>query len=450
MDGFKKQVSASLQRRLSWALLATIVGVALAAGVLSFVAAYDEAQELQDDVLRQVAKLVEGQGLQARPVLTDGHFEDHDDASRLFVQALGQANPQGLTIDQGGPLPVPASTADGLHTLTLAGEGFRVLVKTAASGTRIVVAQEVDFRDQVAQGSALRTVLPLAVLVPILLWVVVNLVRQMFRPVLRLAAEIDGRSERELQPVLEQNLPAELRPFVRAINRLLGRVGQAMEGQRRFVADAAHELRTPLTALSLQAERLQQAPLSDQAAERLAVLRQGITRSRALLEQLLALARAQQCDEPPVQAVSVQAVYRRVLQALLPLAEARQIDVGVVGEGDAQVRASELDVFTLVKNLVGNAIAYTPVGGRVDLSVQPMPDAVLLRVQDNGPGIAPAERERVFDAFYRSLGSEATGSGLGLSIVQAIAQRMGAQLRLDYTDEVAQTGLSVTVVIPLA
>nr|WP_293226091.1 ATP-binding protein [Ottowia sp.] len=449
MDGFQGRLNASLQRKLSLALLGTIAGVALVAGVLSFAAAYDEAQELQDDVLRQVATLTQGRGTNAAvPALADTHFADHDDASRLYVQVLGQDNPRSLTIDQGGPLPVPVTTPDGLHTMMLSGESFRVLVKTSAGGMRIVVAQEADFRDDIAQGSALRTVLPFAVLVPILLFVVVSLVRRMFRPVVRLAEAIDRRGEGDLQPIADHNLPAEVRPFVRAINRLLGRVAQTLDGQRRFVADAAHELRSPLTALSLQAERLQQAPMSELARERLAVLRQGIERGRALLEQLLSLARAQQRAEPPAAGVSMQAVFRRVLQDLLPLAEARQIDVGVAGEGDARVPASELDLLTLVKNLVDNAIRYTPAGGRVDLSVESRPEGVLLRIQDSGPGIAPAERERVFDPFYRTPGNEQAGSGLGLAIVQAIAQRLGARVSLDDADPAVPAGLLVRVLLP--
>lgn len=448
MDGFKKRVNASLQRQLSWALLGTIVAVAVVAGALSFAAAYGEAQELQDDVLRQVARLADARGLRGGPAPADGHFDGHDDAARLFVQVLGQADPGGLPIDQGGPLPVPADTPDGLHTLTLAGESFRVLVLSKPGGARIAVAQEADFRDGVAQASAWRTVLPLGVLVPILLWVVFDLVRKMFRPVVRLAAEIDQRDEHELHPVPERDLPAEVRPFVLAINRLLERVAQSMQAQRRFVADAAHELRSPLTALSLQAERLQQTPLPAPAQERLAALRQGIERGRALLEQLLSLARAQQPAEATAAPVSVLAVYRRVLEQLWPLAEARQIDLGVEGEDDAWVRASELDLATLVKNLVDNALRHTPAGGRVDLSVEQTGGGARLRIQDTGPGIAPAERERVFEPFYRAPGSGQTGSGLGLAIVRGIAQRLGARVTLGADDEARQTGLAVTVWFP--
>jgi len=132
----------------------------------------------------------------------------------------------------------------------------------------------------------------------------------------------------------------------------------------------------------------------------------------------------------------------------MPLAEAKQIDIGVEGAQDARLWVSELDMIAVVKNLVDNAIRYTPEGGRVDLSVSLAHGYAMLRIQDNGPGIPLAERDRVFDPFYRSLGSEQIGSGLGLFIVRTIANRIGAEIRLGFSDEVAQTGLSVSVLIP--
>ena len=137
-----------------------------------------------------------------------------------------------------------------------------------------------------------------------------------------------------------------------------------------------------------------------------------------------------------------------MLEDLLPLAEARHIDLGVEGSEDAQVQASETELLTVARNLVDNAIRYTPVGGRVDLSVGQLAGAVVLCVEDTGPGIAPAERERVFDAFYRTVGTEPAGSGLGLSIVQAIAQRVGARVSLAWSDDAAQRGLKVQVLLP--
>ena len=161
----------------------------------------------------------------------------------------------------GRTLSLPATLAGGLHTLTISNEPFRVLLKTIEDGQCIAVAQEIGIRDEIARASALCTLMPILMLVPSLLLIVANLVRNIFRPVAMLAKDIDQRAEQMLHLVENVQLPVELQPFVVAINRLLSRVTQSMDTQRRFVADAAHELRSPLTALSLQAERLAQIEL---------------------------------------------------------------------------------------------------------------------------------------------------------------------------------------------
>lgn len=348
------------------------------------------------------------------------------------------------------PLPLPTTLSDGLHTLDVGSEPFRVLVKTTASGERIAVAQETGVRDEIARDSALRTLMPFLILVPILLLIVADLVRKMFRPIAALSTEIDQRAEQELHAVEEDHLPVEVRPFVVAINRLLTRVAQSMDAQRRFVADAAHELRSPLTAISLQAERLAETEMSDLARERLTTLQRGIKRGRNLLDQLLTLAKVQTTPDLPKSPVSVQGIYRRVLEDLMPLAEAKRIDIGVEGEQDAPVLVNELDMIAVVKNLVDNAIRYTPEGGRIDMSVSTAEGRAVLSIQDNGPGIALAEQERVFDPFYRTLGSDQVGSGLGLSIVKTISGRIGAEIQLGFSDELKGSGLCVCILIPLA
>ncbi|MFJ3483071.1 ATP-binding protein [Pseudomonas sp. NPDC090202] len=449
MDGFKKRLNESVQLRLSVALSLAILTVAVAAGVFAFVSAFDEAHEMQDDTLRQVAALFERQQMTLQ-YPQDTAVEGDDEESRVIVQYLAdgaRARPDG---DAGTPLPLPTTLADGIRTLDVAGEPFRVLVKTTARGERIAVAQETGERDKGARESAWRSLLPFLILFPILPIVVADLVRKLFRPIALLSAEIHQRDEQALHPLEERQVPTEIRPFVRAINQLLGRVRQTLDTQSRFVADAAHELRSPLTALSLQAERLAAVPMSAPAEERLRSLRSGIERGRNLVEQLLALARAQSDPGQPPPAVSVQGAYRRVLEDLLALAEARQIDVGVVSDHDVQVLMHEIDLLTLIRNLTDNAIRYTPSGGTVDLSVDLHDGMARLQIKDSGPGIAQEEQQRVFDAFYRGLGSEQPGSGLGLSIVGAIVRRTGATLRLGFTDEQRQTGLCVSVWLPLA
>jgi two-component system OmpR family sensor kinase len=445
MDGFKKRLSESIQLRLSIALSLAILIVAILAGIFAFVSALDEAHEMQDATLRQVAVLVDRQQMTLR---YPGRGVEDDDESRVSVQYLADGS---KAVEQGDawlPLPLPTTLSDGISTLDVGGEPYRVLVKTTEHGDRIAVAQEIGGRDKDARESALRSLLPFLILFPVLLLVVADLVRKLFQPIATLSSEIDQRPEQALHAIDESHLPAEIRPFVVAINRLFKRVRQSMEAQGRFVADAAHELRSPLTALSLQAERLASVDMPVEARERLLPLQRGIERGRYLIDQLLTLAKAQSVSPASAVPVSVRAVYARVLEDLLELAEAKQIDIGVEGADDAYVLMHEIDLIMLVKNLVDNAIRYTPPGGKIDLYVDIEQDAVRLQIRDSGPGIPPEEQERVFDPFYRSLGSHQIGSGLGLSIVKAIADRTGADVRLGFNDEKAQSGLCVSVWLP--
>lgn len=444
MDGLQKRLNESIQLKLSFSLSLVILVIAVVAGIFSFVSAFDEAHELQDNTLRQIAALFVRQNVALAQFGGDGRAKGSDEESRVIVQYLADGGER----DAGMPLPLPTTLSDGLQTVDVAGEPFRVLVKTTASGERIAVAQEAGIRNEIARDSALRTLMPFLILIPILLLIVADLVRKMIRPVAALSTDIDQRAEQELHPVEHAHLPVEVRPFVVAINRLLTRVTQSMDVQRRFVADAAHELRSPLTAISLQAERLAEAEMSNLGRERLATLQGGIARGRNLLDQLLTLAKVQATPDLPKSPVSVQGIYHRVLEDLMPLAAARHIDIGVEGEQDAEVMVSELDMIAVVKNLVDNAIRYTPEGGRIDMSVSATEGGAVLSIQDNGRGIPLAERERVFDPFYRTLGSDQVGSGLGMSIVKTILDRIGAQIQLGFSDEVKGSGLRVCILIP--
>jgi two-component system OmpR family sensor kinase len=448
MDGIKRRVKDSLQIKLSLWLSLAILSIALIAGIFAFFSAFNEAHELQDDVLRQIATLFDRHHLPVPQEGTAAVEAGSDPESRVFVQLLSMPLSNNVGNAANAPLALPQNLHDGMQTVSIGFVNYRVLVRTLSSGKRLAIAQETAVRDEIARDSSLHTLLPFLILVPILLLVVAGLVRKIFKTVASLSSEIDQRSDQELHPIAPEPLPAEIRPFVEAINRLLGRVEQSMDAQRRFVADAAHELRSPFTAMSLQAERLANAEMSANACERLTTLRQGIERGRALLDQLLALARAQASTIMPSTTVSIQQVYRRVLEDMMPLAEGKGIDVGVAGDSDAHVFVNEVELITLVKNLVDNAIRYTPAGGRVDMSVLTDSRVVTLVVEDSGPGIPEAERERVFDPFYRVAGTDEIGSGLGLSIVRTISARFGAKVSLDFASDHSRSGLRVMVAFP--
>lgn len=371
--------------------------------------------------------------------------------------------------DEARCLPLPATLKNGFHAFRHQNLEYRVYVHRLRDGSRIAVSQETRIRDQIARQSALYATLPLLLLVPVLLAVMLMLIRLMLRPLAELSRTVDARQEHDLKPLPKTDLPTELQPFVNAINGLLGRTGAAMESQRRFVADAAHELRSPLAALSLQAERLHAAPMSLEATERLETLQAGIRRSRHLLEQLLLLARAQNARWGQGQAattaasvpavVAVLPVMRRVLEDLLPLADQKGLNLGISAapgvthdaEADERIRvaADEMALYTLLRNLVDNAIRYTPAGGQIDLWVDRHGTEVVMAVQDDGPGIPAEERARVVDPFYRVLGTGESGSGLGLSIVDTLVGNLKGRLRLD--DAVGQAhGLRAEVTLPAA
>jgi two-component system, OmpR family, sensor kinase len=440
MDGRQGRMRQSLQFRLSLWLSLTIVLVAAAAGFLSFASAFNEAIELQDDQLRQTAALLQRQLLSAPPTEAAGP-PDADPESRLIVLAsrLHEAwNPEEVALGLRPDLP------DGLQTVAIGGAPWRLFVSTHERGLRVAIGQQTTVRDEIANKSALRTVAPLLSLVLLLPLLVGYLIRKMLHPLKIMAADLESRSEPVWQEIAAGAVPSEIRPFVVAIKRLLARVAQSVAAQRRFLADAAHELRSPLTALSLQAERLEATEMPEEARMRLAALRRGIGRTRNLLDQLLALARAQS-QTGEARPVRVMCVIRQVLEDLMPLAEAKHMDIGVVRQDDVVVQASEMDLTILVRNLVDNAIRYTPEGGKIDLAVEGGADSAVFRVDDTGPGISPDQRERVFDPFYRALGTDEFGSGLGLSIVETIADRIGAGVSLGQS---GSGGLLVAVSIP--
>jgi two-component system OmpR family sensor kinase len=452
MDGIKKPINNSLQRRLSIWLSLAILGMAIIAGIWSYYSAFDDAHDFQDDVLRQIAILFDEDNLVASPENDPNDENDENDTDpedHFFVQLLSTSLAPNSVANTKNSLAFPPNLVNGFQTIRINNETYRVFVKPINKDQRLAVAQETEVRDEIAQWSSVRALIPLLILVPILLLGAAHLVRTLFKSVVDVTHEIDRRGEHEFYPIIRDDLPVEIQPFVAAINRLLGRVEQSMDAQRRFVADAAHELRSPLTALSLQAERLAGTEMPTSAQSQVDTLRQGITRSRALLNQLLALARSQVAITAPESAVSVQQVYRRVLEDLMPMAEQKNIDIGITSNAELNLLISEGDLTCIVKNLVDNAIRYTPVGGRVDLSVASTNTGITLLIEDSGAGIPEEERKRVFDPFYRVLGNDEIGSGLGLSIVQAIAMRVGATVDFDFTNQQFKSGLKVTVTFPM-
>lgn len=408
----------SLRLRLSLWISSFILLAGLIAAGVSFALAYSDANEMQDNQLRQLAALASTGGVSGAP--RDARNEDSDNETRLLIEEQGGPGMLGQ-LSMGMP--------DGIGTVRGTDESWRIVVRPLPAGRRIAVGQPTALRDEIAFSSAFHTLVPLMALIPALVILLAILVKALFEPVATLAAQLDRRDAGDAGALSHESVPSEIAPFVQSINGLLERVARLIGDQQRFIADAAHELRSPVTALLLQAENLERCEMPPEARERLVPLRAGLARARALLEQLLSLALQQNTlmDESQIR---LDEVVREVLRDLLPLALARQVAVEVPILEPLQVRGTFPQLAALVRNALDNAVRYSPRGGQVKIALMADGDDAVLGIDDNGPGLAEGDLEQVFAPFYRVPGSAETGSGLGLAIARAVAQRLGGRVTL--------------------
>lgn len=423
----------SLRRRLLLFLLLAIGFFAVLQGLGAYRSAVRQADELFDQHLRQMAHAMRPGGPPpwGAPAPDDSDFE---------IQIWG---PDGVQLFRSPRSELPQSAVLGFSDVTVQGTSYRVYTVQTPLQT-VQIAQDMSARNARASVLALRAVLPVALMAPLLMIVVWWVVSASLAPLERARRQVARRGVDDFSALPVADLPSEVRPLVDELNLLFSRVQTAFEAQRNFVADAAHELRSPLTALKLQAQALRRGAASDPPRDAaLARLDQGIERAIHLVEQLLALARAEAAPAAaaPLGPVDLQQVIRLAVADALPHAQARGIDLGLSDDSTPErvsVAGDDQALRMLLRNLLDNAIKYTPAPGRVDVTLHTGPDGARLAVEDSGPGIPPAERERVFDRFVRgpdsAASTDAPGSGLGLAIVRAIAERHGARLCLDTSD----------------
>lgn len=272
--------------------------------------------------------------------------------------------------------------------------------------------------------------------------------RRGLAPLLKLRDAVRSRKKTDLSPFSVPEVQSEILPLVDALNAYMGRVQAQMAAQRRFVANAAHQLRTPLALLSTQASYALREKGSEAREEALLALQTSTRRLARLAEQLLTLSRAEPGSRRPrADRIDLMAEARQVLEDHAPIAVKHRIDLGLDGSGTVIVGGDATMLREMIVNLVDNALRYTPEGGSVTVRVAEEGGMALLSVSDNGPGIPAAEREHVFERFYRIAGSEEHGSGLGLAIVREVADNTRGRVTLSDTPG---GGLTVEVSLPLA
>lgn len=447
----KSRSGHSLKTRLLWFVLVAILLAAVLQAVTAYRGALRQADAMFDDHLQQVARSLRSGIPLDSALLQDGEAPGFD----LYIQIWG---PDGRQLFRSTRSALPPRAVLGFSDVEADGNLYRVYTLQTVLQT-VQIAQDLGARTARARALAVQAIWPFGLLTPLLMLVVWWVITRSLAPVERARREVASRAADDFSLLDNTGLPDEVRPLVDEINLLFGRVQGAFEAQQNFVADAAHELRSPLTAIKLQAQALRpQARVDETPAERDAAiirLNHGIDRTIRLVEQLMVLAREEAgSDQPSLPGVSIglNEVVKLAMADVLPHAHLKQIDLGVLNmdaSASPHVNGQPEALRVLLRNLLDNAVKYTPSGGRVDVSLERAQGRPVLKVEDSGPGIAAQDRERVFDRFYRSSGAAfETGSGLGLSIVRVIAAAHGATLNLDRSARLG--GLQVSVLFPSA
>lgn len=424
--------SASLRSRLLVLLLGATAVTWAATALLSYHSARQEIDQMLDAQLAISAQ-----------ILISHASGDSDDVP--LAEAVGRAKYERkiafqvwddkdglLARSVSAPVGLMSDHRDGFSDRVFEGQAWRVFsLHDAKRGMTVQVGELSAVSHQMAERIAARLMLPLLFTLPalaLLSWIVVS---HSVAPLSKVARQVSSRAPDQLAALDTATVPREVLPLVAALNQLFDRVTAALEHERRFTADAAHELRTPLAAVKTQAQVALGAISSPERRHALGQVVAGTDRATRLVEQLLTLARLDpQQRLPATTSIDLAALTAITLADLGPVAAAKDIELSLDVERPACVNGDATALEILLRNLVDNALRYTPVGGRVTVRLTVDGGHATLVVSDSGPGLAPEELERVFDRFYRVVGSGETGSGLGLSIVKRIAELHGGSVVL--------------------
>ena len=489
-------MKSGLQRRLLLLLLVPLTLVAMISVYFDYRMAGNVALQQDQRLLRLLPLLADsvlsaGADPNAAPVMILAPEIEEFIKNRNGLVGFRLSDPTGkfLLGDAWIGDTVPTTSDPEFHSMQGDGVTYRIAVervKTAAGDLIVSLADGSDARQQWVRSIWVKVLLPNVVLLLAAAVAVNWAVTRALRPLLALKDAVERRSPRDLSTIDPLASPAEVQPLVSALNRLFGLFDDQAEAQRRFVADAAHQLRTPLAGLQAQIEAWAQTAQASDAggavtlsADTLIKLRDATRRTSQLANQLLALSRADASvlSAQALQPVDLKELCETILPMYLDKASAKRIDLGLEA-APALAAGHAWLLHELLANLVDNAVNYTPFGGAVTIRCGMLPvfsspgDAsglaisaatpprVFLEVEDDGPGIAPAERAKALQRFYRVLGSSGEGNGLGLAIADEIARVHGAQLALldacgdaqtpSRPGEAASPGLLVRLVLAAA
>jgi len=440
-------MTSGLRRRLLVMLIAPLILLALLNAWFDYRSADNVASQQDQRLLALVPLLADsviGEGAKPGdpPILLLAPAVEEFIKGGDHAYAVADADGKVLRGDEWLAALPPTTLEPEFHSEENLGVTWRIVrqrQETVLGQAIVVLADGSDPRQQWARSILIKVLLPNLVLLAAAVFAVRWAVERALRPLLELRDALERRSPRDLTAIDEGASPEEVRPLVNSLNRLFGLVNAQAESQRRFIADAAHQLRTPLAGLQAQVEAWAQAANAANVTdgtvrlrtEQVNKLRGATRRTSQLANQLLALSRAdaRSMQAQPMQRVDLKELCGAILEAHLDAATAKRIDLGLDAH-PAQVMGHEWLLRELLGNLVDNAVKYTPEGGTVTIHCGQRGAGAFLEVEDDGPGLAPAERPRVLERFYRVKGTQGEGNGLGLAIADEIARVHHGHLEL--------------------
>ena len=403
---------------------------------------YDQSLREHVSAIARQVKLVNGKPVLSLPASTRALLRA-DETDNVYFHVISH----GKLLAGDSELPIPRTEIDSsiqagdiyLRDLDSNGQDLRIAYTYVSDGNMpherwilVEVAETTEKRTQLANKIVASVILPQFVIIPLAVMLVWFGLSRGLRPLTRLRKTIEAREPADLSPIATRRVPEELEPLVEAFNEMLERMKKNVEGQQRFVADAAHQMRTPLTGLKTQAQFAIRETDPEALRHALRQIATGVDRAARMVNQLLTLARAegseiaQQNHEP----LDLSLLAREVVEDWVMQAIEKGIDLGYETSGNAMVFGNPVLLHELAKNLIDNALRYTPSGGKVTCRVSSTHSTCLLEVEDDGVGLTEAQAEMVFERFYRVDDAGTEGSGLGLAIVQEIAAQHEASATL--------------------
>jgi two-component system sensor histidine kinase QseC len=453
---------SSIRQRLLITLLLSIIIIGSITIVRSYLDARYEVQELFDAQLAESARIIQAQLLfvmrsntrdeiqrllEDQPFMSEKHANEKGNGDEISLYgheyehkiAFQLWNNKSRLMLRSPSAPTTALSElalnpaiHGYSNEKIAGNDWRVFSLWDRNNEYLVqVGEKYDIRNELIHKISTRLIRPSLISLPILAFLIWLGIGRGLAPLKKVTTEVARREPGFLEPIDIGPVPREIRPLATALNDLLQRLAQALEMERRFTDDAAHELRTPLAALKTQAQVALRATDEQERNNALTQIIKGVDRASHLLQQMLTLARLHSSDEKlPTESVRLYKLAAEIVAQLAPLALAKHIDLALEGDESATLEVNSVSLELLIRNLIGNAINYTPAHGDVQVNIQTSNDETVLTVRDSGPGIDPELLERVFDRFFRIPGQQASGCGLGLTIARQSVELLNAELEL--------------------